>query len=96
MVDRENNTVHSGAIHVNGDVAGETNVLVNALNPDVLDNKKDAVVPFLFAPNDNEETSAVFNVSRVIGSPYMWHAGKNVRRNAGKRQRLVPVADRYP
>lgn len=50
MVDRENNTVHSGAIHVNGDVAGETNVLVNALNPDVLDNKKDAVVPFLFAP----------------------------------------------
>lgn len=78
MVDRENNTVHSGAIHVNGDVAGETNVLVNALNPDVLDNKKDAVVPFLFAPNDNEETSAVFNVSRVIGSPYMWHAGKNV------------------
>ena len=78
MVDRENNTVHSGAIHVNGDVAGETNVLVNALNPDVLDNKKDAVVPFLFAPNDNEETSAVFNVSRVIGSPYMWHTGKNV------------------
>ena len=78
MVDRKNNTVHSGAIHVNGDVAGETNVLVNALNPDVLDNKKDAVVPFLFAPNDNEETSAVFNVSRVIGSPYMWHAGKNV------------------
>ena len=77
MVDRENNTVHSGAIHVNGDVAGETNVLVNALNPDVLDNKKDAVVPFLFAPNDNEETSAVFNVSRVIGSP-MWHTGKNV------------------
>ena len=63
MVDRENNTVHSGAIHVNGDVAGETNVLVNALNPDVLDNKKDAVVPFLFAPNDNEETSAVFNVA---------------------------------
>ena len=78
MVDRENNTVHSVAIHVNGDVAGETNVLVNALNPDVLDNKKDAVVPFLFAPNDNEETSAVFNVSRVIGSPYMWHTGKNV------------------
>lgn len=78
MVDRANNTVHSGAIHVSGDVAGETNVLVNALNSDVLDNKKDAVVPFLFAPNDNEETSAVFNVSRVIGSPYMWHAGKNV------------------
>ena len=78
MVDKANNTVHSGAIHVSGDVSGETNVLVNALNPDVLDKKEDAVVPFLFAPQDDDKTSAVFNVSRVIGSPYMWHADKNV------------------
>ncbi len=78
MVDKANNTVHSGAIHVSGDVSGETNVLVNALNPDILNKKEDAVVPFLFAPQDDDKTSAVFNVSRVIGSPYMWHADKNI------------------
>ena len=78
MVDKANNTVLSGAVYVGGDVRGTTNVLVNSLNPDVLDNPQDAIVPFLFAPNDDNSTSAVFNVARVIGSPYMWYADKNV------------------
>ena len=76
-VDRNKNTVKSGQIHVDNDIEGEYRVLVNALTPDVLDKTEDAVVPFLFAPNDDEGTASSFAVARVIGSPYMWDGAVN-------------------
>lgn len=77
-VDRATNKVHSGTITVDGDVSGKTHILVNALNPDILDDYHDAITPFLYAPNDDEGTSAAFEVSRVNGSPYLWYADANV------------------
>ena len=76
-VDKANNTVNTGQIFVDNDIDGEYRVLVNSLNPDVLDNTEDAVVPFLFAPNDDTETGSSFAVARVIGSPYMWDGSVN-------------------
>ncbi len=84
FVDRATNKVHSGTITVEGDVAGTTHVLVNALNPDILDNYQDAVTPFLYAPDDENETSAVFEVARVNGSPYLWYAEPNVKEKPEK------------
>ena len=78
-VDKAANTVNSGKINVSSDVSGDYNIIVNSLNPDVLDNKDDAVVPFLFAPNDDTDTASSFSVARVIGSPYMWKGGTNVK-----------------
>lgn len=71
-VDKAANAVNAGAIRVNNDVSGNYDVWVNALNPDILANIDDACVPFLFAPNDDEATLSSFNVTRVIGSPYLW------------------------
>ena len=76
-VDKANNTVKSGQIFVENDIDGEYRVLVNSLNSDVLDNKEDAVVPFLFAPNDEEDTASSFSIARVIGSPYLWDGEVN-------------------
>ena len=76
-VDKANNTVNAGSIHVDNDIEGEYRVLVNSLNSDVLDNTEDAVVPFLFAPNDDENTDSSFSVARVIGSPYLWEGPVN-------------------
>ena len=81
-VDKAANKVNSGAINVAEDVSGDYRVLVNALNPDVLDNKDDAIVPFLFAPNDKEDTASSFSVARVIGSPYMWDGAVNAKGEA--------------
>ena len=78
-VDKADNTVNSGAIHIANDISGDYRVLVNALNSDVLDNTEDAVVPFLFAPNDKEDTSSSFSVARVIGSPYLWTGDVNAK-----------------
>ncbi|MCI5544213.1 MAG: autotransporter outer membrane beta-barrel domain-containing protein [Azospirillum sp.] len=78
-VDKAANKVNSGAINVAEDVSGDYRVLVNALNPDVLDNKDDAIVPFLFAPNDQEGTASSFSVARVIGSPYLWDTALNLK-----------------
>ena len=76
-VDKANNTVNTGQIFVDNDIDGSYRVLVNSLNPDVLDNTEDAVVPFLFAPNDDENTDSSFSVARVIGSPYLWEGSVN-------------------
>ena len=81
-VDKAANKVNSGSIHIAEDVSGNYRVLVNALNPDVLDNKDDAVVPFLFAPNDQEGTASSFSVARVIGSPYLWDSTLNAKGEA--------------
>ncbi len=78
-VDKASNKVNTGTIHISEDVSGKYRVLVNSLNPDVLDNKDDAIVPFLFAPEDDEETSSSFSVARVVGSPYMWDGAVNAK-----------------
>ncbi len=78
-VDKAANKVNTGTIHVSEDVNGNYRVLVNSLNPNVLPNKDDAIVPFLFAPEDDEETSSSFSVARVIGSPYMWDGAVNAK-----------------
>ncbi len=78
-VDQVANTVHTGAIHVGGDVVGNYSVIVNALTPDVLSNKDDAIVPFLFAPDDEVGTLSSFSVARVIGSPYLWEGAVNAK-----------------
>ena len=76
-VDKNKNKVDTGEIYVDNDIEGEYRVLVNALTPDVLDKKEDAVVPFLFAPDDDESTASSFSITRVIGSPYMWEGSIN-------------------
>ena len=76
-VDKDNNKVNTGQIYVDNDIEGDYRVLVNSLNPDVLDNTEDAVVPFLFAPQDDSGTASTFSVARVIGSPYMWDGSVN-------------------
>ncbi len=78
-VDKKANTVTTGSITAKGDVIGDYNVIVNALSSDVLPNKEDAIVPFVFAPNDNLDTPTDFTVTRVIGSPYMWESKVNVK-----------------
>lgn len=71
-VDRENDTVHSGLITVNNDLEGKYGVIVNSLNPDVLDDIEKATVKFLEANEDNHDTDASFEIARVDGSPFLW------------------------
>lgn len=71
---KDNKTLQSGIINVSGDVEGNTNVIVNLEKPNV---GSGAAIKFLDAPNDNADTSASFNVARVIGSPYMWNSVVN-------------------
>ncbi|MBO5039253.1 MAG: autotransporter outer membrane beta-barrel domain-containing protein [Alphaproteobacteria bacterium] len=67
-------TLQSGIINVSGDVEGNTNVIVNLETPDF---DKGAAIKFLEAPNDDMVTLASFNISRVIGSPYIWNSEVN-------------------
>lgn len=76
-VDKATNSISNGILNVNGDVSGTTNVVVNSLNQDTLDDITDAKTIFVQAPNDDMSTESVFNVSRVIGSPYMWDSIRN-------------------
>ncbi|MDO4184033.1 MAG: autotransporter outer membrane beta-barrel domain-containing protein [Rhodospirillales bacterium] len=73
-VDAANQTTKSGRINLSGDVSGDYDVIVNSLNPDVYDG---AYTAFLFAPDDTDSSDESFEVSRVIGSPYMWKAFLN-------------------
>ena len=75
--DKMQNKIDNGMITVSGDVSGTTNVIVNSLNQDKLNNTDDAVTVFLKAENDDQNTYSSFNVNRVIGSPYMWDAVRN-------------------
>ena len=68
-VDAANQTTKSGRINLSGDVSGDYDVIVNSLNPDIYDG---AYTAFLYAPNDTDSSDESFEVSRVIGSPYMW------------------------
>ncbi len=78
-VDKAQNKVNSGKINLSGDVSGDYRILVNSLNPDVLNNLDDAIVPFLTALNDDTNTASSFSVARVIGSPYLWDGAVNVK-----------------
>ena len=78
-VDKAQNKVNSGKINLSGDVSGDYRILVNSLNPDVLNNLDDAIVPFLTALNDDANTASSFNIARVIGSPYLWDGAVNVK-----------------
>lgn len=76
-VDAANNKIEIGTINVANDVSGNYNIVINALNEDMLRNDKDAIVPFLFAPNDDLETESSFT-TRIEGSPYLWYGAVNV------------------
>lgn len=76
-VDSKNDTVHNGVIHVDGDVNGETKVVVNSKNQQKLKDMQNAVTVFLEAPHDSVQNDKAFAVSRVIGSPYAWDAFRN-------------------
>ena len=82
-VDTANNKVDNGIIRVGGDIQGETTVIVNSLNEDVLENPDNAVAMFVESANDNPDTYSAFKVGRVIGSPYMWKSVKNYYNEEG-------------
>ncbi len=68
------NSVQNGIINVSGEVIGNTKVIVNAENPAGFKNAK---TMFVNAANFEGGTAEQFEVSRVIGSPYMWHSVVN-------------------
>ena len=68
-------TTKSGVINVAEEVSGDYNVIVNALNSD---GYSGANAVFVNAPNDANADNESFNVSRVISSPYMWEALRNI------------------
>ena len=78
-VDNDANAIHNGVIYVNGDILGTTNVIINSLNDDTLDNDDDAYGLFVQAPNDTVQSNSAFTISRVMGSPYMWSAVRNYK-----------------
>jgi len=78
-VDRAADTIKIGKIILEGDISGTIGIIVNALNTDKLDNEDDAIVPFLFAPNDDISTPTDVSVARVMGSPYMWETLLNAK-----------------
>nr|QJR98219.1 hypothetical protein PlAlph_2240 [uncultured Alphaproteobacteria bacterium] len=78
---KENNTLEHGIINVSGDIAGTTNVILDVINKEFLNNPEDIMSLFVNAPDDNTETAAKFNVSRIIGNPYIWEAKYNAKGN---------------
>jgi len=96
-VDRANNKIENGVVHVSGDVQGETTVIVNSLNADELANREDAYTMFVEAANDNPDTDSNFKIGRVIGSPYMWKSVKNYKGETGDTVSnwYLALKDRY-
>lgn len=82
-VDRDNNKIDNGIMHVSGDIKGETTVIVNSLDREELENRADAYTMFVEASNDNPKTASNFKIGRVIGSPYMWKSVKNYNGEKG-------------
>lgn len=70
----EGDKVQNGIINVNGDVIGNTKVIVNAENPTVFEGAK---TEFVNAKSYEGGKAEQFEVSRVIGSPYMWRSVMN-------------------
>lgn len=77
--DSAGNSLANGVLRVSGDVSGTTNVVVNSLNENELSDVKTVLSPFVVAENDDKSTSAAFNVSRVIGSPYLYETKYNAK-----------------
>ncbi len=82
-VNQTDNKVNNGIINVSGDVRGKTQVIINSLNTDKLNNDKDAFGLFVRAPNDTVQSDTAFTISRVEGSPYMWQAIRNFQGETG-------------
>ncbi len=68
------NTIRHGIINVDGDVSGNTDVVLKFADDNLLTSPETVKSLFVNAPQDNAETSAAFNVVRVEKSPYMWVA----------------------
>lgn len=77
--DSAGNSLTNGVLRVSGDVSGTTDVVVNSLNENELSDVKTVLSPFVVAENDDASTSAAFNVSRVIGSPYLYETKYNAK-----------------
>lgn len=82
-VDRDNNKIDNGVMHVSGDIQGKTTVIVNSLNRDKLAHVEDAHTMFVEAAYDDPSTYSEFEVGRVISSPYIWEAVKNYNGETG-------------
>ena len=73
-IDGKGKAIQNAIITSDGDIVGNTNVIVNSENREVYDN---ASTIFVKAESDDMATESSFEVSRVIGSPYMWKAELN-------------------
>ena len=67
--------INSGVINVSEQVSGDYNVIVATQEGEGYDGAKTV---FVNAPNDTNANDESFNVTRVIGSPYVWSALRNV------------------
>lgn len=67
--------INSGVINVSDQVSGDYNVIVATQQGAGYDGAKTV---FVNAPNDSNANDESFNVTRVIGSPYVWSALRNV------------------
>ncbi len=74
-IDSANQTMTSGLITVSGEVSGNYRVIVN--DPNASSGYTGMHTKFLTAANDTNRDDESFEVSRVIGSPYMWHTVLN-------------------
>ena len=73
-VDNKGKAIKNAVITAGGDLVGNTKVIVNSENRYGYDN---ASTIFVKAEEDDISTESNFEVTRVIGSPYMWRAENN-------------------
>ena len=73
-VDNKGKAIKNAVITAGGDLVGNTKVIINSENRLGYDN---ASTIFVKAEEDDISTESNFEVTRVIGSPYMWSAENN-------------------
>ncbi len=71
----DDGAINSGVINVSDQLSGDYNVIVATQEGEGYDGAKTV---FVNAPNDSNANDESFNVTRVIGSPYVWSALRNV------------------
>ena len=71
----DDSAINSGVINVSDQLSGDYNVIVATQEGEGYDGAKTV---FVNAPNDSNANDESFNVTRVIGSPYVWSALRNV------------------
>ncbi len=77
--DFDNNTITNGVLKIDGDVKGDTNVVVRSLKDGTFQDYTLVLSPFVEAPNDDQTSSAAFNVTRFEGSVYKYETRYNVK-----------------